>query len=208
MSQKGYPHEEMLNALSHGVGVVLAIIGTFDLLGANTHKTPYATGSLVIYSLALIILFLASTLYHMAKKTEVKQKLRILDHISIYILIAGTYTPLTLITLLPSSGWTIFYIVWSIAGVGTILKLFFTGRFEYLSLLFYVIMGWLIVLDFDNVRANVSPLGLQLLMLGGGCYTLGIVFYAIRKIPYNHLIWHFFVLGGAIAHFFFIKTLI
>ncbi|MGF1558698.1 MAG: hemolysin III family protein [Flavobacteriaceae bacterium] len=123
-----------------------------------------------------------------------------LDHICIYLLIAGTYTPIALITLINGKGWTIFYSVWAIAGLGAILKLFFTGKFEYVSLLLYLVMGWLIVVDFDNVVDYVSPLGVNLLFAGGAFYTFGIIFYAIERIRYNHFIWHIFVLGGALCH--------
>ena len=204
MEKSSYPYEERLNALSHAIGIVLGIIGAIVLLDANSEKTPYATISIVVYSIAVILLFSASTWYHSVKEERLKHKLRVLDHCSIYVLIAGTYTPVALITLLNSSGWTIFYTVWGIAVVGIILKLFFTGRFEFVSLVFYMIMGWFIVIDFDNVIDYVSSLGIQLLMWGGAFYTIGIVFYAVRKIPYNHLIWHFFVLGGAVCHWLFI----
>ncbi len=203
-----YKKEEQFNALSHGVGIVLGIIGCYILLDQNSNKTTYATVSLVVYSCAIIILFTASTFYHAVSKVHTKKKLRIVDHISIYILIAGTYTPVALITLVNGNGWLIFYTVWGIAAVGALLKLFFTGKFEFISLLLYVIMGWLVVLDFDNLIDYVSSKGIQLLILGGAFYTIGIIFYAVRRIPYNHLIWHFFVLGGAISHWFFILTLI
>jgi len=205
---KVYKHEEILNTISHAVGILFGILVFIILLLNNSEKTPYATTSLIVYASAIVILFSASTWYHAVKKETVKRKLRVLDHISIYILIAGTYTPASLITLEDGNGWAIFYTVWGIALVGTVLKLFFTGKFEIVSLLLYLLMGWLIVLDFDNLMAKISPDGLFYLILGGGFYTVGILFYAIRKIPYNHFIWHLFVLGGAIAHFFFIYTLI
>lgn len=208
MEQKMYEQEERWNALSHAVGILLGIIGSVLLLYHNMDKTPYATISLVIYGFSIVLLFTASTCYHAVNSPDLKRKLRILDHISIYILIAGTYTPVTLITLVQGDGWSIFYTVWGIALVGALLKLFFTGKFEIISLLLYVLMGWLIVIDIDDVLTYVSPMGIKLLALGGIFYTVGIVFYAIRKIPYNHLIWHFFVLGGAISHFFFVMTLI
>ncbi|WP_411031035.1 PAQR family membrane homeostasis protein TrhA [Spongiimicrobium sp. 3-5] len=204
MKALSYQEEERLNALSHGFGALLGIIGFFILLERNTNKSDFATASIIIYSLSLVMLFSASTLYHSVSKVSLKQRLRILDHISIYFLIAGTYTPVALITLVEGNGWLIFYLVWGIAAVGTVLKLFFTGRFEYVSLLLYLAMGWLIAFDFQNLREVISTLGIQLLFLGGFFYTLGIVFYAIRKIPYNHLIWHFFVLGGAISHWLMI----
>jgi len=199
-----YKAEERLNAISHGIGMVLGIFGFYFLLRNNTNKTEYAILSIVIYGLCFVVLFMASTLYHSVTNVKLKRSFRILDHISIYLLIAGTYTPVALINLEAGNGWLIFYIVWAFAGIGTILKLFFTGKFEVISLLLYLAMGWLIVLDFQNLLDNTSNLGTQLLFLGGAFYTLGIFFYALKRIPYNHFIWHLFVLGGAISHWLFI----
>lgn len=199
-----HDREEKLNALSHGIGVVLGLIGLVLLLVNNSNKGPYDRISIIIYSLSIILLFAASTVYHYVSNPKLKEKLRILDHVCIYLLIAGTYTPVALITLLHGNGWTIFYTVWGIAAVGMFLKLFFTGKYEMVSLLLYLAMGWLIVLDFQNLVGQTSLLGLSFLMAGGLFYTLGIVFYAVQRIPYNHLIWHFFVLGGCISHWLFI----
>jgi len=196
--------EERFNAISHGVGAVLAIVGLFILFSANTYKSAYATFAIIIYSISLISMLMMSTVYHAVDDKVWKMRTRILDHINIYYLIAGTYTPVALITLVNGNGWLIFFIVWGIAAIGTILKLFFTGKFEMVSLLLYLAMGWLTVLDFQNLVDNTSELGIQLLMLGGLFYTIGILFYAVRRIPYNHFIWHLFVLGGAISHWFFI----
>jgi len=196
--------EEKLNTLSHGIGVLLGVIGFFVLLTANENKTPYSMHSIVVYGVSVLLLFTASTLYHSVSDITWKKKLRILDHISIYILIAGTYTPMCLITLVDGRGWTIFFMVWGIAIAGTFLKLFFTGKYEIISLLLYVLMGWLIVFDLNAVLTEVSLDGQLFLLLGGLFYTLGIVFYAIKRIPYNHFIWHLFVLGGAISHWFLI----
>jgi len=200
--------EEKLNAISHGLGALLATVTILVLLLYNNHKTPYATLSIVLYSLSLIGTFTASFFYHYVTEKDLKSKLRIVDHISIYFLIAGTYSPVTLITLENGNGWAIFYIVWGIAFVGTIFKLFFTGKYEFLSLLLYLLMGWLIVLDFSNLRELSTPLGINLLFLGGAFYTAGIIFYAVEKIPYNHFIWHLFVLGGAISHWLFVFLVI
>lgn len=199
-----HDREEKLNALSHGIGVVLGLVGLVLLLVNNSNKSPYDRISIIIYSLSIILLFAASTVYHYVSNPKLKEKLRILDHVCIYLLIAGTYTPVALITLVHGNGWTIFYTVWGIAAVGMFLKLFFTGKYEMVSLLLYLAMGWLIVLDFQNLMGQTSLLGLSFLMAGGLFYTLGIVFYAVQRIPYNHLIWHFFVLGGCISHWLFI----
>ncbi|MBD0778659.1 hemolysin III family protein [Maribacter sp. ANRC-HE7] len=199
-----YHKEEKWNAISHALGIFFGVFGLYFLLQHNAHKTVYAQMSIIIYSISFIVLFLASTLYHSVSNPELKRKLRVFDHISIYLLIAGTYTPLALITLENGKGWLIFYVVWGIAAVGTLLKIFFTGRFEVLSLILYLAMGWLIVMDFSNIMAYTSRLGIQLLFLGGVFYTIGTVFYAWKRIPYNHFIWHLFVLGGAISHWLFI----
>ena len=196
--------EEKLNTISHGLGAALAVAGMFLLLSQNSNKTDYAGLSIVIYSLTLISMFGVSTAYHYSKNRKLKRRLRILDHINIYFLIAGTYTPVVLITLINGNGWTILYAVWGIAALGTLFKLFYTGKFESLSLLLYVVMGWLIVLDFDNLIDYTPSLGIRLMFLGGAFYTLGIIFYAIERIPYNHFIWHLFVLGGAISHWLMI----
>lgn len=196
--------EERFNTISHGIGALLAIVGMILLINANNHKSDYATWGIVIYSLSLISMLLMSTIYHAVDNTIWKLRMRILDHINIYYLIAGTYTPVALITLVNGNGWFIFFAVWGIAAVGTILKIFFTGKFEIVSLLLYLAMGWLIIFDFQNLVDNTSELGIQLLMLGGAFYTIGIIFYAVRRIPYNHFIWHIFVLCGAISHWFFI----
>ena len=191
--------EERWNTYSHALGIILAILGSIFLL-QNEEMKPYLKGSIITYSISLVLLFTASTIYHAVQNPKVKRKLRILDHISIYYLIAGTYTPVCLTVLLPSKGWLLFYLVWGIALFGTILKLFFTGKFETFSLVLYGVMGWLIVIDLPYLLEHMSATGLLYLSLGGAFYTIGILFYAIKKIPYNHLIWHFFVLGGAMSH--------
>ena len=197
------PFEEKLNAWSHGLGAVLGILGLI-LLVIYTKTNSLELFSVIVYGLSIIILFLASTLYHSVKDENKKHYFRIVDHISIYLLIAGTYTPVTLITLSLSKGWLLFGLVWGIAAIGLILKLFFTGRFELFSTLLYLVMGWLIVLDFSALTQQMPTNGLLWLSLGGLFYTVGIVFYAIKKIPFNHVIWHLFVLAGAICHFFMI----
>ena len=193
--------EELLNALSHGLGAVLGVVGLILLIiNVDTNK-PWYLFSVIVYGFSIIILFTASSAYHAITNYDLKQKFRIVDHISIYLLIAGTYTPVLLIALPNSLGWPLFYAVWGIAFFGVILKLFFTGRFEIFSTLLYLVMGWLVVFDFTTLSELVDPNGILWLFSGGLFYTVGIVFYAIHKIPYNHVIWHFFVLGGAICHF-------
>ena len=202
--KQSHKKEEKFNTYSHGFGVALSIIGAWLLLRKVGFNSANATIAVCIYSLSLVLLFAASTLYHSVNNPKLKERFRILDHISIYVLIAGTYTPVALITLIDGNGWTILWVVWGIALFGTILKLFYTGKYEFISLLLYVFMGWLIVFDYQNLVESITAPGLGLLALGGAFYTLGIIFYAARSIPYNHLIWHFFVLGGAISHWVFI----
>jgi hemolysin III len=201
-----YHREEFLNALSHGFGVLLGVIGAMLLWQEHEPTQPMETLSVVIYSGSVILLFTASTLYHSVNDPRIKKKLRILDHVSIYFLIAGTYTPVALLTLQESKGMSLFYIVWGVTLAGTLFKIFYTGKLEYLSLVLYLVMGWLIVVDFNFLWSELSSFGAGMLFLGGAFYTLGIVFYAIRKIPYNHFIWHLFVLGGAISHWFLIYS--
>ncbi|MGA1227107.1 MAG: PAQR family membrane homeostasis protein TrhA [Tamlana sp.] len=198
------PFEEKLNATSHAIGALFGITALILLVIYNSNKTDWSLFSVIVYGITIIVLFTASTFYHAVKGEKRKHYFRIVDHISIYFLIAGTYTPVCLIALEQSLGWTLFWTVWGIAAFGIVLKLFFTGRFETFSTLLYLVMGWLIVFDFSNVSNAIGDNGVLLLFSGGLAYTVGIVFYAIQKIPYNHVIWHLFVLAGAIFHFFMI----
>ncbi len=198
------PREEHLNAVTHGAGIAAGLLGFVLLLAENSYKTTYATLAICIYSISILLLFTASTLYHSISAPYAKHKLRILDHICIYFLIAGTYTPVCLITLVDGNGWALFFTIWGLAITGTILKFFFTGKYETVSLLLYLGMGWLIVLDMRSLFQSTSPSGLVLITAGAVFYTLGTVFYSNRKIPFNHFIWHLFVLGGAISHWTYI----
>lgn len=204
MAEQQTKFEEKLNAISHGIGALLGITGLVLLIVFNTNKTEWSLFSVIVYGISIIILFTASTLYHAMKGEKRKHYFRIIDHISIYVLIAGTYTPVLLITLEQSLGWTLFWTVWGIAAFGVILKLFFTGRFEIFSTSLYLIMGWLIVFDYANLSEAVGSNGVLWLFAGGMFYTVGIIFYAFQRIPYNHVIWHMFVLAGAIGHFFMV----
>jgi len=195
--------EEQLNTFSHAIGAVFGIVGLIILVSKQVNA-PWSLFSVLVYGLSIIVLFSASALYHAAKTEKRKHYFRIVDHISIYLLIAGTYTPVLLLTLSDSKGWLLFYTVWGIAAFGVFLKLFFTGRFEVFSTLLYLVMGWLIVFDFSVLAERMHTNGLLFLFAGGLFYTVGIVFYAINKIPYNHVIWHVFVLAGAISHYFMI----
>ena len=195
------PFEEKLNTITHAIGALFGIAALILLILKETNKTDWSLFSVIVYGITIIILFMASTFYHAVKGEKRKHYFRIVDHISIYFLIAGTYTPVCLISLEQTLGWTLFFVVWGIAAFGVILKLFFTGRFEIFSTLLYLVMGWLIIFDFSNLSDSIGDDGILFLFAGGLAYTVGIIFYAFEKIPYNHVIWHLFVLAGAVFHF-------
>lgn len=196
------PFEEKLNIISHGVGIILGIIGlVFLVIHASVNGTASHIVSFSIYGASIIILYLASTLYHKATNLNLRKRLRIFDHAAIYVLIAGTYTPFALVTLKGAVGWTIFGLVWGFAIIGIILKLFYTGKFDKLSTLMYVFMGWLIIFAIKPLIENFSSEGLFWLIAGGIAYTIGAVLYSIQKLPLNHAIFHVFVLAGSIFHF-------
>ena len=199
-----YHKEEKLNAWSHGFGVLLSIPALVILLVQHSGSSQYGNFAITVYGLSLFLLFGASTMYHIVTRPKLKRQLRILDHISIYLLIAGTYTPVALIKLVDGNGWIIFSVVWVIAMVGSVLKLFFTGKYEIFSLGLYLLMGWLILFDLQNLVALSSYNGLFLLTLGGFFYTFGVLFYTWKRMPHHHLIWNIFVLAGAICHWSYI----
>ena len=200
--------EEFLNVISHAAGIVLGVLGLVFLLLKNRDLTHFSTLSILIYGFCLIALYTASTVYHAISQEKKKQKAQIFDHIGIFLLIAGTYTPICLITLEKTTGWTLFLVIWSIAALGLVMKLFLTGKLDKLSLLIYLIMGWLAVVEYEQLISLLSVEALFYLTLGGILYTLGTIFYAIEKIPYGHFIWHLFVLGGSISHYFMIYNIV
>lgn len=194
--------EEVMNAVTHGIGTLLAIVGLVLLtLSAYLYGDIWHIISFSIYGTTLVLLYLASTLYHSFKNERLKYRFKILDHSAIYLLIAGTYTPFTLVPLHGVLGWTVFSIVWGLAILGIILKIFFVGRFKVISTICYLLMGWLIVLAIKPLIATVAASGIIWLIVGGLFYTLGTVFYLWNQLPYNHAIWHLFVLAGSISHF-------
>ncbi len=200
--------EEFLNTISHGFGIVLGILGMVFLLLKNREVTNFSTLSICIYGFSLIALYTASTVYHALEHEKHKQRAQIFDHIGIFLLIAGTYTPICLITLEQTTGWRLFLIIWSIAGLGLVMKLFLTGKVEKLSLLIYLVMGWLAVTEVNQLIKLLSTEALLYLTIGGVLYTLGTIFYASKRIPYGHFIWHLFVLGGSISHYFMIYSIV
>ena len=194
--------EEKLNVWSHAFGIFLSIIALVLLMTKAIEKgNTWMMISFPIFGISLILLYLASTLYHSAKDPSKRFKLKIFDHAAIYVLIAGSYTPFTLVSLNGETGWFIFSIVWILAFTGIILKLFFTGRFKVLSTAMYVLMGWLIIFYFKELTANLHSDGVFYLIIGGVFYTIGAVLYSIKKIKFNHAIFHVFVLGGSFCHF-------
>lgn len=199
--------EEIANSVTHGLGVILSIVGLVVLImdAMATGSTRHVV-SVVIFGSSLILLYLASTLYHSLPAPAAKRVFKLLDHSAIFLLIAGTYTPFTLIVLPPAWGWSIFGIIWSLAFLGILFKLAWISRFPKVSLIIYITMGWLCVVAIHQIVANLSGTSLSLLIAGGLSYTVGTIFYAWRSLPYSHAIWHLFVLGGSIAHFFSVLT--
>ena len=196
------PLEERINILSHAAGLLLSMVAIVLLVARASHAgNAWHIVSAAIFGASLIALYAASTTYHSATRAKLRARLRVIDHATIYILIAGTYTPFTLITLNGTVGWVIFAFSWGMAICGIILKLFFTGRFNLLSTLMYVFMGWIIIFAVKPLIANLSPEGLFWLVAGGLSYTIGAIIYSIKKVPLNHAIFHLFVLGGSICHF-------
>ena len=195
--------EEFWNALSHFIGLIGSIVGVFFLFSYNNNLTYLSTLGIVLFGFGLISVYLSSTLYHYVSNPILKEKLRIFDHISIYYLIAGSYAPVCLITLLDMSGLYIFGVVSLIALFGTFFKLFYTGRYEKLSLFLYLFMGWLVIIDIKTLFEVIEFNGFLLLILGGASYSIGTIFYSLDK-KYAHTVWHLFVLAGSTLHFFFI----
>lgn len=194
--------EERINILSHVLGFVLSIVALVLLVRhASINGDVWHVVSFSVFGVSLMILYAVSTVYHSARNIQFRRKMRIVDHASIYILIAGTYTPFTLVTLNGFSGWMIFGITWGMAVVGIVLKLFYTGKYDAVSTLMYVFMGWIIVFAIEPLIDNLSSDGLFWLVAGGMAYTTGAILYSIKKIKFNHAIFHVFVLAGSFCHF-------
>lgn len=201
--------EEIFNATSHGIGVLLGIaaLSILVVFGAK-YGTTWHVVSYSIYGATLILLYLASTLYHSFPKGKVKKVFKVLDHSAIFLLIAGCYTPLTLIALRGALGWTLFGIVWGIAILGIVFKVIFIEKFKMLSTAMYLAMGWIIVFAIKPLTENISKESLIFLVAGGITYSIGAIFYSIKKMKFNHSIWHLFVIGGSVFHFFTMLNLI
>ena len=201
MSTKKKNIEEILNSLSHGFAAICSIIGLIAII-INCPMQEWMLFSSIVYGFSLIILYTSSSLYHGIKNKKIKHVCRILDHCSIYILIAGTYTPIVLISIGGNTGWWIFGIQWVLALIGFIFKIFYTGKHESISVLIYIIMGWMIVFKWDLLKNTISDSAFNFLLAGGIIYTIGIFFYLLdSKIKYFHFIWHLFVVTGSIFHY-------
>lgn len=196
------PAEERFNVISHAFGAVLSLIGIFLLIRkAILFERFSSMMSFIIFGMSLIILYTASTLYHNTKEPNLRYRMRIVDHACIYILIAGSYTPYTIITLKNDIGWNLFVAIWGMAFIGIIWKIFFTGRFDTLSIIFYCIMGWVGIVAIKPLMESLDYYGLIWLMIGGISYSVGAVFFAFERIHFNHAIFHVFVLIGSFCHF-------
>jgi hemolysin III len=196
------PLEEQINIYTHGFGALFSIIAlVFLTLRGAGEAGALPLISFTVFGVSLVLLYTTSTLYHRSTNSQRRQRLRIFDHATIYVLIAGTYTPFCLLTLPGRIGWTIFLVSWGMALTGIVLKVFFTGRFRLLSTLMYVFMGWLIVFAYSPLAENLPATGLLWLIAGGVSYSLGAVLYSIRKLPLNHAVFHCFVLLGSACHF-------
>jgi hemolysin III len=194
--------EEKLNAITHGVGAILAVAGLISLIVvANLHGGIWHVISFSIYGTCLVLLYMASTLYHSFTNDRIKHIFKIADHAAIYLFIAGTYTPFTLVSLHGLVGWIVFGVTWGLATIGIVFKVFFVKRFKLFSTLCYIFMGWLILIVIKPLVATLPIMGLYWLIAGGVLYTVGAGFYLARRIPYNHAVWHLFVLAGSAAHF-------
>ena len=194
--------EELANALTHGLGAVVALAAGAVLVTLTAlWGDGWQLAGAIVFSVALVLLYVASTLYHAIPHAAAKARLKVLDHCAIYLLIAGTYTPFTLIGLRGQTGWALFATIWTLAFAGVIFKLFYTGRFKLVSTLIYVAMGWLVVVAIVPMWQRLDGWTIGWLFAGGVAYTAGTLFYMSRTIRYSHAIWHGFVVVGSICHF-------
>ena len=195
--------EELFNSISHGIGACLSVAAlVLCIVRAALNGTAAGVVGASIYGSTLVILYCMSTLYHAITNQTARRVFRVFDHTSIYLLIAGTYTPITLVTLKGAMGWTLFGIVWGIAVLGIVLNAISIERFKKFSMVSYIVMGWAVVISIKDIIANMPKGGLIFLLLGGIAYTVGIIFYALKKVKFMHSVWHFFVLAGSILQFF------
>lgn len=203
MESRYSPREEVANSLIHGLGIVLSIIGLAVLVGyAASHGTAIDVVAGSVFGATLILVYTTSTLYHGVPIPRVRPLLRKLDHIAIFLLIAGTYTPFTLAAIAGTVGWTLFAVIWTLAAVGIVFELTFLRRYTWLAVALYLVMGWIGIVAIKPLAASMAREGLVLLLLGGVMYTLGVVFYVWRRLAFSHAVWHGFVLAGSVLHYF------
>ena len=202
MSDHTYsPGEELANRLSHGLGAIFAVAGLVLLVCySSLYGDVWHVVSTAIFGVTLVLLYCSSTFYHSVRDVRIRRLGQKLDHAAIYLLIAGTYTPFVLVTLRGPWGWSLFGVIWGLALVGVVLKFWFAGRFDVISTMVYIAMGWLVVVALKPMIAVLPRGGLVLLFAGGLCYTGGAAFYLWRRLPFNHAIWHLFVLAGSACH--------
>lgn len=195
--------EELANSISHGIGAGLSVAAlVLCIVKAALHGNAAGVVGACVFGSSLIILYCMSTLYHAITNQKARRVLRVFDHVSIYLLIAGTYTPITLVTINGPMGWTIFGIVWGVAILGIILNSISIEKFKKFSMISYICIGWAVIIGARQVYTNMPKNGLIFLVIGGLLYTVGIIFYALKKYKYMHSVWHLFVLAGSIMHFF------
>jgi len=199
--------EELASAITHGAGAIASVVGlVFLLMAAFSAQDVWVIASALIYGLSLVALYLASTIYHSVHCPYKRDRLKHFDHCAIYLLIAGSYTPFLLVDMRETIGWPVFILIWSIAAIGIILKVFFQHRFKILRVVTYLLMGWTAVFCGKDFVDAIDPRGYSLLMAGGVVYSLGVIFYMMPKLPFSHAIWHMFVMGGSVCHFFAIYS--
>ncbi|WP_088103509.1 PAQR family membrane homeostasis protein TrhA [Halalkalibacter urbisdiaboli] len=197
--------EEIANAITHGVGILLSLAALVLLIVfSSLHGTAWHIVSFTIYGVTMLLLYFSSTMLHSLPKGRIKNLFEIFDHASIYLFIAGTYTPIMFIVVQGKLGWTLFGIVWGLATIGIVFKAYFVKRFLFMSTLFYILMGWLAIFAIKPMMEALSVAGIGLLIAGGLCYTLGTIFYVWRGFKFHHAVWHVFVLAGSVLHFFLI----
>lgn len=193
--------EELANTLTHGLGVLAsAIAAVLLIIMAASRGDAWKIVSAVVFGMSLLALYSASTMYHAARAPRLKARLKVVDHAAIYLLIAGTYTPFTLVSLRGGWGWSLFGVIWALAVAGVVFKIFFIGRFHRLSTAIYILMGWLVIIAVVPMLRELSTVTLAWLLAGGLSYTGGTAFYHAKKLPYAHAVWHVFVLIGSLCH--------
>ena len=198
--------EEWFNTISHGIAALASTVGfvVLVILG-NSSELSFTLFSAIVFGVSLVLLYTFSTIYHGARNEKTKKAFQILDHCGIYLLIAGTYTPVLLVSIGGTTGWVIFGVQWTIALIGLVIKIFYTGKFDLISTLMYALMGWMIVIRWQDLVDSIPSAALTLLLAGGISYTVGIVFYLIdTRVKFSHFIWHLFVIAGSLLHYIMI----